>query len=249
MSIITVFKTEFKIGSILVDGYTANEVDPATGKFINYLSGQGLAASIGVNESTTRSKRLPKGLEAILGAGFTTRQGQYKNTQKSFSKMNLWDTTSAAFYYLYHRDHGNKIAGAIVTALIATTLDIIIDDAFHRVYEKGSAQAKTNARLAGMITRRTLTDAIKAYMESHEVSENYRKFVYSNCSDKINRSLFGKTAAKLCAERSCSKDELRDTHSTASLALIDRIEGHAVKLIDRGMEPQIATDDAVSFYS
>jgi len=28
-----------------------------------------------------------------------------------------------------------------------------------------------------------------------------------------------------------------------------RIEGHAAKLIDRGMEPQIATDDAVSFYS
>jgi len=67
--------------------------------------------------------------------------------------------------------------------------------------------------------------------------------------EKVVRSLFGKTAAKLCAERSCSKDELRSTHSAVSLVLIDRIEGHAVRLIDRGMEPQIATDDAIEFYS
>jgi hypothetical protein len=95
MSIITVFKTEFAIGSVLVDGYTANEIDPATGKFINYLSGQGLAESIGLTDTTTLQNRLSKDLKAILGAGFTTLQGKYKNTQNSWSKLNLWDTTSA----------------------------------------------------------------------------------------------------------------------------------------------------------
>jgi len=268
MSILTVFKTEFTIGSILVDGYTANEVDPATGKFINYLSGAGLAASIGLTDKTTRPKTLPKDLESMLAAGFTTRpktlseslepmlgagfttlQGSYKMESGGKAKINLWDTTSAALYYRYHDKQNNVLAGAIVTALIATTLDIIIDDRFGRIYEQGAAEAKTNARIMGKITRRTLTDGIKAYLETHEVSENYRKFVYSNCSDKINRSLFGKTAAQLCAERSCSKDELRDTHSAASLVSIDRIEYIAVKKIDRGIEPQIATNEAIEVCS
>jgi hypothetical protein len=249
MTILTVFKTEIYIGSIAIDAYTANQISSTTGKFINYLSGAGLAESIGLNRSTTLQNRLSEDLKAMLGAGFTTLQGQYKMESGGKSKLNLWDTTSAAIYYRYHDKQNNILAGAIVTALIATTLDIIIDDRFGRIYEQGAAEAKTNARLAGKITRRTLTDAIKEYLETNEVSENYRKFVYSNCSDKINRSLFGKTASKLCAERSCDRDELRSTHSAASLVLIDRIEGHAVRLIDRGLEPQIAVTDAIAFYS
>jgi hypothetical protein len=91
----TVFKTEFAIGAVTVDGYTANEIDPATGKFINYLSGAGLAESIGLHRNTTLQNRLSEDLKAMLGAGFTTLQGQYKNTQNSWSKLNLWDTTSS----------------------------------------------------------------------------------------------------------------------------------------------------------
>ena len=250
MSIITVFKTEFAIGAVTVDGYTANEIDPATGKFINYLSGAGLAESIGLNESTTRSKRLPKGLEDILGTGFTTVQGSYKMESGGKSKLNLWDTTSAALYYRYHDKQNNILAGAIVTALISTTLDIIIDDRFGRVYKQGEVEARVKARLAGKYTRRTLTDSVKEYLgKQNEVSENYRKFIYSNCSDKINKSLFGKTAAQLCELRKCDRDILRNTHSAVELVLIDRIEGHAVRLIDRGMEPLLAVTDAIDFYS
>jgi len=250
MTILTVFKTEFTIGSVLVDCYTANELDPATGKFINYLSGAGLAESIGLNRSTTLQNRLSEDLKAMLGAGFTTLQGSYKMESGGKSKLNLWDTTSAAIYYRYHDKQNNILAGAIVTALIATTLDIIIDDRFGRIYEQGAAEAKTNARLAGKITRRTLTDSVKEYLgKQNEVSENYRKFIYSNCSDKINRSLFGKTAAQLCELRKCDRDILRNTHSAVELVLIDRIEGHAVRLIDRGMEPLLAVTDAIDFYS
>jgi hypothetical protein len=113
MTILTVFKTEIYIGSIAIDAYTANQISSTTGKFINYLSGAGLAASIGLANNTTIQKRLSEDLKAMLGNGFTTIQGQYKNTQNSWSKLNLWDTTSAALYYLYHHGQGNKTAGAI----------------------------------------------------------------------------------------------------------------------------------------
>jgi hypothetical protein len=135
------------------------------------------------------------------------------------------------------------------------TLLLVLNGEFKPLTEEAKQAEKElqvrweKIRSGTIVTRRELTDAIKEYLETNEVSENYRKFVYSNCSDKINRSLFGKTASKLCAERSCDRDELRSTHSAASLVLIDRIEGHAVRLIDRGMEPQIAVTDAIDFYS
>jgi len=135
------------------------------------------------------------------------------------------------------------------------TLRLVISGEFKALTDEAKQAQKAlqkiweEIRSGSVVTRRTLTDAIKAYLETHEVSENYRKFVYSNCSDKINRSLFGKTAAQLCAERSCSKDELRDTHSAASLVSIERIEYIAVKKIDRGIEPQIATNEAIEVCS
>ena len=92
MTSITVFKTQFTIGAIAVDAYTANQISATTGKFINYLSGAGLAGSIGLNESTTRSKRLPGGLKDILGAGLTPVQGKYKTESGGKAKINLWDT-------------------------------------------------------------------------------------------------------------------------------------------------------------
>jgi len=249
MTNITVFKTQFTIGAIAVDGYTANQISATTGKFINYLSGAGLAGSIGLHRSTTLQKRMPEDLKAMLGKGFTTVQGSYKMESGGKSKLNLWDTTSAALYYRYHDKQGNELAGAIVNALISTSLDIIIDDRFGRVYEQGAAEARTNARIAGKITRRTLTDAIKDYVETHSTSENYRQWIYSNCSDKINLALFDKKACQLKKERGCKdNDALRDTHSKAELVLIDRIEGHAVILIDKGMEPLMATQDAIAFY-
>ena len=134
------------------------------------------------------------------------------------------------------------------------TLRLVINGEFKALTDEAKQAEKElqvrweKIRSGTIVTRHELTDAIKEYLETHEVSENYRKFIYSNCSDKINRSLFGQTAAKLCEERSCDRDSLRSTHSAVELVSIDRIEGHAVRLIDRGLEPLLAVTDAIAFY-
>lgn len=191
-------------------------------------------------------KHASRDIKAILGTGFPFPKARTTLNSKTVNCITLLDFEKVVRAL---DKKGNKQAEALTDSLVGLALTQLFSDAFEIEFDKHDRQEYLTARLAGKITRRTLTDAIKAYIETHEVSENYRKFVYSNCSDKINRSLFGKTAAKVCAERSCSKDELRSTHSAVSLVLIDRIEGHAVRLIDRGMEPQIATDDAIEFYS
>ena len=52
MSILTVRATTITIGQIVVDAYTADEQRP-DGSYVNYLSGNGLAESIGLSNSTT----------------------------------------------------------------------------------------------------------------------------------------------------------------------------------------------------
>lgn len=192
----------------------------------------------------------PKWVKSLLGEGFQlfsvkTDRNQGRRQNRSESALSLADFERVIVELTIK---GNETAANITRALVGLSLTQLFSDAFGVKFEAQDRQNYLTARLAGKVTRRTLTDAIKAYLDTNEVSDNYRKFIYSNCSDKINRALFGKSAAKLCVERGCDKDELRNSHSEAELILIDRIEGHAVKLIDRGMEPMTATQDALDFY-
>lgn len=104
-------------------------------------------------------------------------------------------------------------------------------------------------RAAGIGTRRTFTDAIRDYILEHPyLSDDYRIYIYPRVSDCLNLGVFGKTAAALCLERSCDYNHLRDTHEAKDLKLIDRIEHHCVKLIDKyKMEPLLAMRESIAF--
>lgn len=143
-----VYHATIFFGDIEVDVYS--DTPPGKGgKHRNFLSGRGLAESIGVYHSTMVSKRLPKELETVLGSNFTTLQSQYKNTSGAFSQVNLWDTESATKYYFYHAlENKNKVARSIVDALGSATLDRIIDDRFDRdLLKRGELQASVNSRI------------------------------------------------------------------------------------------------------
>jgi hypothetical protein len=100
----------------------------------------------------------------------------------------------------------------------------------------------------GKISRRSLTDEIKHYIETHEVSDNYKNWIYSNCSDKINLAVFGKKAAGIRIERCQYTGLIRDTHEHPELKKLDRIEDFAARLISRGTEPFQAVSEAIEFY-
>ena len=239
-------KSSITVGSVVIDTYTLGESCPETGKFVNYLSGQGLAESIGLVHSTTVQKRLSESLKGMLGAGFTTVQTSYKMESGGSAKVNLWHTTDAAKYYLYHAMQGNVLACQIMMALAGTTLDIMADDSFGRVYVSKDAEKHTNARLAGMAVRRNWTDAVQLYCDTEEVSDGYKAFIYINISNAVNKGVFGKTSKQLCVERNVKKADLRNSHSEEELKSIADIENLAMKLIDnKDYEPLTAVKMAV----
>lgn len=90
MDILDVFRITIKLGNIEIDAYTAHKLD-SRGNWINYLSGRGLAESIGLDETTTRAKRLPKKLKDSLGESLTMRYGRYKMESGGVSRAKLWN--------------------------------------------------------------------------------------------------------------------------------------------------------------
>ncbi len=82
---------------------------------------------------------------------------------------------------------------------------------------------------------------IKAHAE--DVSDNYKKFIYTNASDRVNKIVFGRNAKKLRESWNCT--ELRDAMTFEELSHIDSVERLAVRLIDElGYEPLSAVKEA-----
>lgn len=98
-------------------------------------------------------------------------------------------------------------------------------------------------RMASKQVRRQLTDAIKAYIDRHpELSENTRKWLYVNASQRVTLVVFGRKAKKLAEDLGVHPDDLRNALTPDELILLQEVEDTAVRLIDiQDMHP----DDSI----
>jgi hypothetical protein len=142
-NIVEVFRATIKIGAVEIDTYTDHEKDNQ-GNWINYLSGQGMALAIGERQRTSIDSEMSKALKALLGNDFSCIDSRYRTERGGLVKVKLWHTLDAAKYWGYHAGKGNQKAMQLVIAMVSTTLDIVINDAFNRKYEQGSAQKQVN---------------------------------------------------------------------------------------------------------
>ena len=223
MSIITANVAQIKFGTIEIEGLMFS--DGSFGVAIPQLEKLNLVPP----------NRSLKQLESLLGLGFPTHQ-KVKTTlnSKAVNTINLIDFEKV----LRSLDRkGNKLAQELRDSLVGLSLTQLFSDSFGVKFEADDRQKYLETRMAGKVTRSTLTDSIDSYVQTHAVSVNYGHWIYSNVSDCLNLGLFGKKASKLCIERGCNKNELRDTHDEVTLARIDKIEAVAMIQIDNGMEP------------
>jgi len=223
---LTVFRTEIKIGNQVTFAYSANEAD-VNGNLINYLNGTQLAEIIGEPQNSTILKRLSKEMKALLGDDFTTIQGRVKTSQGNFIKVSLWDTDDCITYWTYHAEKGNRVAFKLICALAATSLDTIINDAFDRDYKKGQTAEQTSARLDGKVARRTLTDSIKDYLLAHPTA---KQNLYAIVTDLIYLGIFNRRAVQL--KDDWNEQNPRDGMTRQELFLVAEVEALTSRLID-----------------
>lgn len=146
--------------------------------------------------------------------------------------------TFASFvkYLNYHAGKGNQRAFNLVCVLAATNLDIIINDAFDRDYQKGQAQRWANNRAKGKEFRRTATDALQDWLDKygHLLSDNERKFIWIHFSEAVNKGVFDRSSVKLRKDWKLGRDELLRDHMTErELQLVQQVEDTFVRILDK----------------
>ena len=196
---------------------------------------------------SVREKIASKSFKAFLGGGRTVGKISGKIVNKpelvgATAKVSLikFDDFVAVSSWEAFENRNESVAKLLATGFSDSFRSI----AYEQIGETlalDERQKWLESRMQGKVTRRTLTDSIKSYLDYRpEVSDNYRRWIYSNVSDSLNIALFGKKASRLCIERGCDRDELRNTHDEFTLSRIDKIESVVMIQIDSGMEPMEA---------
>lgn len=142
---------------------------------------------------------------------------------------------------------------------ISAEFSVWCDGHIFNLLATGSTSVKTSkpskspewlqARLAGKDERRKLTDAIKEYIERHpELSENQRKYLYSNASESLNIGIFAKRSRQLKALLGLSNHSLlRDGLSLSENSCLCVIEYLACQFIEHeDLDPCEAVKKAIN---
>lgn len=139
---------------------------------------------------------------------------------------------------------GNEFAQAIAEASVTTTIEQAFDIAFDNKRSLIEYQEKQKARVQGKVTRRNMTNVVRDYVKSHsdDVSDNYKNFIYNNCTDRTYRLVFGRSAKQLKEDWECN--DVRAAMTVEELFIVRGVEDLAMKLIEQGTEPQQAIDEA-----
>ena len=142
---------------------------------------------------------------------------------------------------------GSKAALSFMVDLAGLSLEQLWSDAFGVKFEKEDRQQYLKQRMRGKVARRTLTDAIKDYIESHpELSDNYKRFIWSLCSDHLNKIILGAKAKQAKEFYQVPKHSLLRNHiPEEALRELELTEELAARLIDeKDMEPLEAVKQA-----
>jgi hypothetical protein len=162
--------------------------------------------------------------------------------------VNLVPLEVAFQFWVLELSNGNSAALALVVACGVEALERRADAAFDVVRDEEERNERLKTRAKGKIARRGLTNAIQDYVEKHEKSEAYNKYVYSNCSDYLNKIILGAKAKQARDLYEVPKDSLlRNFIPVVALNELELAENLATRFIDeRDVEPLEAVREACS---
>lgn len=230
-------KAQIELGSITLDVYQL----PNSQYFLSLTQ---VAESIEMSLKRMSQLRELELSLTIYPQGFRMSESiKVEGGTKPVQIISLDDTVK---YWTLAASRQNMKAFLLVSACAAETLERRADAAFGIDRSEEERQQRLKIRQDGIQARRSFTDAIQDWMADREVSDNYRRFIYSNVSDCLNRSVLGMTARS-------AKNTLKVTESSAlrnaipktALNEIKNAEELTMRLIDKEqMEPLEAMKEA-----
>jgi hypothetical protein len=179
--------------------------------------------------------------KSILGNDFQFLKWRTTLNPKAVNVILLPDVERLVFELALRQ---NEEAIDLSRCLIGLSLQQLFSDAFDIHFEKEERQKWLKIRQAGKVVRRTLTDAIKDYLDTHNCCPSYKQFIYANVTDEIYDGVFNRKAKTLKQQWEC--DNPRDVMSEAELSEVKQVEQLTMRIIDQdGIEPVRAAKEAL----
>ena len=206
------------------------------------ISSSDIAKILDMSEKSFLPNYLSKELRSLLEASPRFFLYSLKTSIEGNNvKINGIDLTLAGLIFQFYAFKGNLNAQNICLACVTEALERRADTAFNIVRTEEERNDRLAARMKGKLTRRTLTDAIKEYIDrNNQLSANYKKWIYANCSDQINTFVLGRKANQLKSQFSIK--QIREACNTKQLKELDLVEELICREIEEGgLEPLEAT--------
>lgn len=203
------------------------------------LSQTQVAEAVGKTKVSFGDFLVSKSPEALPCKGFRSKKASIKGNNV---QINIIPIDLAVAYWIKEAITGNATAARLLGACAAESIERRADSAFGVQRAEEERQEFMRIRLEGKRIRRRLTDAIKSYIDRHpELSENNRRWLYVNASQRVTLVVFGRKAKKLAEDLGVHPDDLRNALTPDELILLQEVEDTAVRLIDiQDMHPDNA---------
>jgi hypothetical protein len=205
------------------------------------LSQTQTAKAVEKPELSTRQFLASQSPYALPYKDFTPVKGKVKGEKTS---VNLIPIPIAAAYWVKEAIAGNTVAGFLLAATAAESIERRADQAYGvKKSEEEYNQKIAEIRNAGTVTRNRLTNTIQTYIVKNGVKGNKAKYMICNTTKKINTLLFGKSAKKIQEEG--GKAVTRDNLSFFELRDLENLENTACTLIEtKNFPPDRAIETA-----
>ena len=197
------------------------------------------AAKRYIEKTTSKlaQQHIPQGFHSI-------EKIKIEGENKTFNGISLTDVFN---FWLLFTMEGNRKALALVAACGVEALERRADNAFGVLRTEQERNERFVTRRDSILSRTFWTDVIEDYTKTHEVSDNYRRFVYNNVSDYLNRSLFGKSSKEIREHYNIGNYSPRDYFPSQTIKLVDTIEkATGVRVKNNNVDPKQALKDVVS---
>ncbi|MGL5076887.1 MAG: hypothetical protein ACRDBG_13830 [Waterburya sp.] len=238
MSTIKAVRATITLGDIELDVFQLPD-----GKY--FLSVMQLAESIGISHKRFAEFRELKLAQSLYPEGFRMAEKvKVEGGTKPVSIISLDDVSK--YWTLAAFQTQNQIAIALLAASQTEALERRADNAFNVIRTEKERNERFVTRRDGILSRHFWTDCIEHYCKTHEVSDNYKKFVYIHVSDYLNKALFGMNSKQLLEHYDLISGSPRDYFPSETLKLIDTIEkATAVRVDKNDVCPKQALKDVV----
>lgn len=204
-----------------------------------------IADLIGRDKTILSNKKSPYSIKALTGNQETNQSVKIEGIGYSYASISEQDLISAlgSLIRLGHLD-----ILALLLACTAESLERRADTAFGKIRTEQERNERFTIRRDGIVSRNFWTDCIDAYIATHDVSDNYKRWIYIQVSDMVNKAILG-VPAKAFRESLGLPDNVstRDHLNSNQLRHIRGIEEAAAMRCKRDdLCPKQALKDVIS---